>query len=254
MEMNLSFDVTLEFYEKLEKHTNDRYRSFEHCYQYFQNLRNPISEEQLDLAMLHIGFYLASWGMYRGSSFLLQKDYKIFRPIVLKLLETEYEHLRMLDKSIRKDNIKELSKCVFTLHEELQNLFSNDRCLYYSYKNEPVPKESISSVLTTKVIMGSLGCIPAYDRYFKDGIAIYKKHNPEICLIQTFSENSIYRLFEFVLNSKKKLLELQKKVERLTKIEYPLLKLIDSYFWTIGYNDEIAKKEEQKKQRAGEKK
>ncbi len=52
-----------------------RYRSWEHCYRYFQ--RNPPTElaNQRDHAALQLGFYLASWGMYRGSTFLLQYAY-----------------------------------------------------------------------------------------------------------------------------------------------------------------------------------
>ncbi|VEJ05791.1 Uncharacterised protein [Campylobacter lari] len=33
-----------------------------------------------------LSFYLASWGMYRGSSFLLRYDYKIYKTILEELL------------------------------------------------------------------------------------------------------------------------------------------------------------------------
>ena len=33
--------------------------------------------------------YLSSWGMYRGSSFLLQKDYKIHKPIIVEALKDD---------------------------------------------------------------------------------------------------------------------------------------------------------------------
>ena len=42
---------------------------------------------------LHLAFYLASWGMCRGSSFLLQKDYKVLVPVVEEVLKSEYDCL-----------------------------------------------------------------------------------------------------------------------------------------------------------------
>lgn len=55
----------------------DRYASFDYCFNHFQ----PRSErgraaslaeaDGLQLYCLHLGFYLASWGMYRGSTVLL---------------------------------------------------------------------------------------------------------------------------------------------------------------------------------------
>ena len=35
-----------------------------------------MTEDDYDNLVLHLGFYLSNWGMYRGSSFLLQKSYK----------------------------------------------------------------------------------------------------------------------------------------------------------------------------------
>jgi hypothetical protein len=233
--MNLVLDTTLEFYQKTVDHTNDRFLSFDHCYKHFQNLKQPPKNEQLEISMLHLGFYLASWGMYRGSSFLLQKDYTIFKPIVNKILDSKYQCLRTLDTTMNSGNSKELAALSFSLHEELQNEFEKARKDYYHSVNKYVPSEQISSVLTTKVMLGTLACVPAYDRYFKKGINTYIKENPRIDLNQTFSRNSITQLYQFVLDNKKELIELQKKVETITNITYPLLKLVDSYFWTIGY-------------------
>lgn len=47
----------------------------------------------MDYLSLQLAFYLASWGMYRGSSFLLQKDYKIYIPVVEEVLKSKYDIL-----------------------------------------------------------------------------------------------------------------------------------------------------------------
>ena len=67
------------FYEAGKGDSHHRYKSWEHCYRHFTQ-RDRIrarGDMGIDEASLHLGFFLASWGMYRGSSFLLQKDYKI---------------------------------------------------------------------------------------------------------------------------------------------------------------------------------
>jgi len=47
----------------------------------------------MDHLCLHLAFYLASWGMYRGSSKLLQKDYKVHATSVKELMKKEYINL-----------------------------------------------------------------------------------------------------------------------------------------------------------------
>ena len=67
------------FYKSISDVPDHRYKSWEHCYFFFKKLRNKeLSERDIELAQLHLAFYLASWGMYRGSSFLLQKDYTVY--------------------------------------------------------------------------------------------------------------------------------------------------------------------------------
>jgi len=77
------------FYKKLQEDENGRYKSWKYCYKIFQTAHNSdeIDDEFLDYLCLNLSFCLASWGMYRGSSFLLQKDYKVHKPIIKILLE-----------------------------------------------------------------------------------------------------------------------------------------------------------------------
>jgi hypothetical protein len=61
---------------------DERYTSFDYCFNYFQVFREQdrVKEiaalESMQLSCLHLGFYLASWGMFRGSSTLLLKSLK----------------------------------------------------------------------------------------------------------------------------------------------------------------------------------
>jgi len=234
--MNPSLSSIKPFYDKLLNHQNDRYRSFNHCYSYFKNMDNEYIDETV--SMLHLGFYLASWGMYRGSSFLIQKDYKIFKPVIQKLFENQYLDLKNLDEKLNKNNYKEMAALTFSLHEKIQEILETERLKYYEYKNKNSPKAKISSTLTTKILMGTLGCIPAYDRFFQSGIKAYNDNNKPN-LIQNFSVNSINKIYHFAVKNKDDLLNIQSELIEETGYKYPLMKLIDSYFWLIGYNLEL---------------
>ena len=78
------------FYVDARANENGRSRSWEHCYRIFRDARTDPCPDY-DYLSLHLAFYLASWGMYRGSSFLLQKDYKVLSPIVEEILKTDYD-------------------------------------------------------------------------------------------------------------------------------------------------------------------
>ena len=68
-------DALIDAGEIFENDSTDkfsRYKSWEFCYKKFQD--NVYNTD--DLA-IHLSLYLASWGMYRGSTFLLNKNYKI---------------------------------------------------------------------------------------------------------------------------------------------------------------------------------
>jgi hypothetical protein len=63
----------LSYFGELEHDEHHRYRSWEHCYRYFQKASPSRLSKDRDDAAIRLGFYLASWGMYRGKSFLLQR-------------------------------------------------------------------------------------------------------------------------------------------------------------------------------------
>ncbi len=89
--------------------------SWDHCYKAFDNISK---ESDKDYLALHLAFYLASWGMYRGSSGLLWKDYKIHVDAI-GIIE-KYSWLR--GNSYRKD---EYLKGVLDLVEELSGYYEN---------------------------------------------------------------------------------------------------------------------------------
>lgn len=69
---------------------DDRYTSFDFCYNYFRTTNDLTID--IEKSCLVLGFYLASWGMFRGSSFLLQHSVNHFKPTIL--------YINSLDKSV----------------------------------------------------------------------------------------------------------------------------------------------------------
>jgi hypothetical protein len=218
------------FYRSINSIENHRYKSWEHCYGFFRKIRNKeINDEELDLAQLHLAFYLASWGMYRGSGFILQKDYTIFKEIIKEILARKYSPLWDVEENI--DKKEKLNELFIELYSKLEKILKKIRSsvkkhpdfegIEKRYLNE---KEEISPTLTTKILLGTLGCIPAYDRFFIEGLGrnnLQRKFN---------SKKSFIMMIEFYQKNEKELNNLLKEFEN-----YPLMKILDMYFWVTGY-------------------
>jgi len=195
-------------------------KSWENCYIHFQtkHLNNEVEIRQLD--SLQLGFYLASWGMYCRSSFLLQNSYEIHTPVLQLIMEPRFEQLWGHDFVFHPD--EGWLNCLFSLKEEIVN----------KYRAEIIPNLEVSDTLVTKIILGVLGITPGYDSLFKYGCQI-----KDIRPYTNFSLGSFKRLLEFYLDNIESFNRARNQIMELYDTEYPAMKLIDMYFWTIGYNN-----------------
>ena len=161
--VDLIIKSSTEFYNDLKVDENGRYRSWEHCYSHFIKARES-KEVDYDYLSLQLAFYLASWGMYRGSSFLLQKDYKVHIPVVKELLNEKYDVLAGIDCIGFKNDSNQ--KLLQDINSFLEQYYDKIR---HKVKEQEL-KNQLSFTLIMKILMGTLGCVPAYDRYFIAGI------------------------------------------------------------------------------------
>lgn len=210
------------FYDDARRDENGRSRSWEHCYRVFRDARTDPSPD-CDYLSLHLAFYLASWGMYRGSCFLLQKDYKVLVPIVDKVLKPEYDCLFGIACEGLRD--PEVQKRLTTVYDSIAEHF------------RPIRKEvagrevstPVSPVLITKILMGTLGCVPAYDRFFQDGAKyLGLEHN-------SYKESSLLELADIYEEHNDRLEEARRGM-RTEDLIYPQMKLLDMGFWQIGFD------------------
>ncbi len=209
----------LKFLNRCVNDRHHRYRSWEHCYRYFHS-RAP----DPDIAALHLAFYLASWGMYRGSSALLWKDYKIHKPATAKLLEEKYQPLWRL-KPDDASNDKVTADLIVALSNALKNTYKKQ---IIEVNGKSRHKFQPSDILITKILLGTVGCTPACDRFFIDGFRS-KKLKP-----LRFSKLFLCTVFEFYRTQRSELLKAQENIHSKTGVTYPVMKLVDMYFWEIG--------------------
>ncbi len=205
-----------------------RYKSWDNCFQAFS------VSKQLEIQVLELAFYLASWGMYRGSSGLLQKNHLIHKGAVDIVFSKTNQKLKCNETTeIKKENIK----TILSLKDELAEHY---RSIYFT-KGADKPKPiSPTDTLLSKIMLGTLGCVPAYDRYFIDGLKEMKMEHTG------FNEASLNELFNFIDDNKKEIDQAQKLIKTKTQRHYPLMKILDMYFWQIGYDKEVKEKKQKK--------
>lgn len=217
-------DAAQTFYDDARANENGRSRSWEHCYRVFRDARTDPSPDY-DYLSLHLAFYLASWGMYRGSSFLLQKDYKVLSPIVEKILKPEYDCLFGLAcADLRNDDVQ----------TQLTNVYNDIANDFGPVRNQVAGREvpsPVSPVLITKILMGTLGCVPAYDRFFGIGAKYLGLEK------DTYQEKSLRELVDFYEAHNDRLEEARRGFE-VDGLIYPQMKLLDMGFWQIGFEKE----------------
>lgn len=205
-----------------------RYRSWDNCFHAFS------ISKQTDIQVLELAFYLASWGMYRGSSGLLQKNHLIHNKAVdIVFLKPNQKLKCNQTNEVSRENIED----ILNLKDELAKYYSS---IYFT-KGADKPKPiSPTDTLLSKIILGTLGCVPAYDRYFIDGLKGMKMEHTG------FNEASLNELFNFVDINQKEFMQAQKLIHGKTQRHYPLMKILDMYFWQIGYDKDVKEKKGKK--------
>ena len=256
------FYITIFKDAKTKANSTQRYLSWEHCYSFFRTMRDKYLikkpaemsgdewEKDLDLMALHLGFYLASWGMYRGSSFFLQHDYKFHKDTIRylfdnKLLwESDFVKTNELYKVFKEHDNSEINKLSSLFDRDLSN---DVKSCYFGKKslnnnngntdNEDaeVSSRDITQTQLTKILLGVCGCIPAYDRFFCEGVKKYGGSG-------TLSKKSFLQLVDYWEKNSKTIISKLHNTKAIPTYSslgnklylYPPMKLVDMIFWQLG--------------------
>jgi hypothetical protein len=203
----------------------ERNVSFDHCFNYFQSYREAgithelASSANVQLSCLHLGFYLASWGMLRNSK-LMQKNAKYLVPVV-EVIATADASLWDIDADCYSStNIQRLEELAIKICTALPGVSGTD-------------------TLKTKIMLGVFGSVPAFDRTFRRGCK-------EERMVATFGERGLKKIAEFY-HKNEKIVDAY-RVRTLdfsgghTQRCYTRAKVIDMALSTEGEKQELADK------------
>lgn len=192
----------------------ERYASYDYCFTYFySNRENPknLLGDNLQLSCLNLGFYLASWGMYRGSSFILQKSLAVYIPIIELIASEKFSKLWGVD--VDNYDLEGNIKLITEFKDKINDLpHFNDA----------------TDTLITKIMLGVYGCVPAFDSYFKKGIGV-----------NTLNPNSLKKIYNEYQKNENEIKSLKIKCYHFNNangqdIKYTNAKLIDMYGFQKG--------------------
>lgn len=163
---NLIGEILSKYHSLSIQDNHHRFKSWEHCYSFFYiNYLKLEDDDVFDQGCLHLAFYLASWGMLRGSSFLLQKDYKI-HSFFLKDVVMNPENHKFFGEN--PNSLVDI--------EDMERLISETKRAYQENINEIngiKARINVTDTLASKILLGVYGNVPAYDRYFKDALTLF---------------------------------------------------------------------------------
>lgn len=202
-----------------------RYRSWDNCHQAF------LADTPTDKHCLELAFYLASWGMYRGSSGLLQKNHLIHQGAVEILFSKDNLDLKC---SSKQEMSPEKIPHILQIQKQLATHYSNILFTRGSALQKPITP---TDTLTSKILLGTFACVPAYDRYFIVGLnEIGLKHSK-------FNAASLKGLFTFINDNITEIKKCQTLIQQKIQRHYPVMKVLDMYFWQVGYDKDIKRKD-----------
>lgn len=152
-----------------------RYASWDHCYNYFSSAldegrhRELASPDHLQTSCLQLGFYLASWGMYRGKAALLKQSSRGLASVVSVVAETSPAVWAIDVESYSDESIGELLNLSKKIREALPN--------------------GGTDTLVTKVMLGVFGSVPAFDRFFRAGFGSYSLGKTALKKVKTYFDH-----------------------------------------------------------------
>jgi hypothetical protein len=198
----------------------DRYTSFDYCYNYFRQTKDL--NQDIEKSCLTLGFYLASWGMLRASSFLLQHSVRQFYDTIV--------YINSLPKSVWLIDVDMYS-------DENINTIKD---IYDKVKEYLIQKDNADLTLITKVLLGVFGFIPAFDSYFGNSFRLISQSR---CGFRRVNKKSMSLIREFYHSNQDVIDKLSSQTfttdfltGEKTQLNYPKAKIIDMYGFSLLQN------------------
>jgi hypothetical protein len=160
--------------------------------------------------------------MYRGSGFLLHKDFQVHTRVVQELRRSRYDRLlgyRPVSAGTSAEAIRE----ILALVEVVRSAYDGR----YRTMRGRVRRIRVSNTLATKIIMGTIGCIPAFDALVLEGMRLERLPH------SVLNQRTLEALFAWYLSREPEFRSIQNRIAE-SGVRYPPMKLVDMYLWERG--------------------
>ncbi|MGF6952332.1 hypothetical protein QF028_004837 [Neobacillus sp. B4I6] len=160
--------------------------------------------------------------MLRGGAFLLQKVYRIHEYFLNDVVKKQQYH-HYFDRELQLSMNRFSAEGIDMLIKETTESYINN----IPQINREEKLISVTDTLASKLLLDVYGNVPAYDRYLKDALKIHG-------INQQFNEASLVELINFYNQNRDEF----EKCHRLFSEDgtfYTPMKLIDMYFWQVGF-------------------
>lgn len=222
MNINHIIQSEIDKFINLKNNDNHRYKSFDFCYHYFYTNQHHLAGENLEKSCLMLWSFLASWGMLRGSSFLLKNNMKYLSPLI--------EEINKCDSELWEFNIEDYDKAC-----KIEQLIKCYRMIEHNLSNPTI-------TLVTKIMLGVFSNSPAFDRFFKETMKEFTQNKS--AKFTRFNENNLRAIYGFYLSNqdifnkihseRKEQLKVSDFDGSNTPVVYNKIKLIDMFAFQYG--------------------
>lgn len=180
----------------------------------------------MELSCLQLGYYLASWGMLRGSTYLFRETNARHYQATIAVIERYNPEMREL-------NVKPL------FDPQAQTLIL---AAYADLARTVLPEGRTSLTLVTKIMMGTWGTVPSFDTYFIKGFrslaegteksAFNKVGSRSLSLLGDFYEQNKVEIDNLAHHYK----TLDFTTGKLTGRPLTHAKIVDMFGFSLGYS------------------
>lgn len=220
------------------------FHSYDLVHKRFVDLRHDKKTETVDYLALNLFMFLGSWGMLRGSGFMLRKSYRFLVSVVEIVCEKKYDYLVDVDVFAPEFDREQYVTDILKLKEKIIGLMKDAPCYVIDTDEESeefsdickdVRTSAPSDTLVGKILLVTLGCLFAYDRL---AIAACKK---EKIAPPRISERGLNALLDYMNDNSAEIVAaggnanaIVQSVYGTSATYYSQMKIMDMALWVYG--------------------
>lgn len=201
--------------------------SYDFCYGYFQAHCHELSKN-IELSCLNLWSYLASWGMLRGSGKLISNcSMKVLTDVIM-YLDSLHDSDWILDVDDYSDEDKR--NRIIEIYNDLSSKIRSIKV------DGVLVGVNATITLVTKIMLGTIGCVPAFDDFFSSTFRSEFATDKPHCGFRVLNHVALQKIHTFYLDNKDvldatKIPVIDFNGSPISGLFYKKTKMIDMYGW-----------------------